>query len=301
VLDHVARRLAGLDDLLAFHAARRIEDENHVLGHHFARLDARRNEQDEEAVLACRLIAQQVQADLLRRDGVVQLEVVQRRAVGLEAGRGVEVVGPAEADAVAGRVEGADGLVGRQFDANTLLLRRRVAVDAGRLRVDVAEGAVVGRQQRRVLDLDQPFVARWDGEDVGLDGVLADVLQQGGVAQLAHDGVVDAAGLVLAQQLGLDGHAVYPHRQLADGRAGGQRKVVGSFQQPVVGVAEELLDVGRGHLVGDGHADALIGDLQPVHVPDGRRAEVKADRLVNGRDDRYLGDARLRNLILRPR
>ena len=301
MLDHVGCRLLGLDHLLALHAAAGVQHQDDVAGDDLARLDARRDQQQEETVLSGFLVGEQAEADILRRDGVVELEVIGCGHVGvLVAHDGAEVAWPVDGHAVAGRIEGADGLVGTQLDADGLFIERRLGVQAGRLGIDVMERAVLGRQQVAVRDLDLAFRAGRDGEDIGLDGVVAHILQQRRVAQLAHDGIVDGAGLVLGQDFGLDGHAVDPHGQLGDGRAGRQREEVRTLQHPVVGVAKDLLNVGRCDLIGDGHIDALVGNLQSFHVPDrrGNRAIDADRRLVDGRRDNRFGCDLRRRLIL---
>ena len=124
------------------------------------------------------------------------------------------------------------------------------------------EEAIVRGQDLAVFNLDAPLVAGRDGENVGLDGPCAHILQQGRVAQLAHNLVVDGAGLVGVQDFGLDGLAVDPHGELGYRRAFRQREEIGAFHHPVVVVDEELVDVGGGHLVLDGDVYALVGDGQ---------------------------------------
>ena len=90
--------------------------------------------------------------------------------------------------------------------------------------IDVVDQAVIDFQHLGIGNLDAPLIAGGDGEDIGLDDIVPDVFQQGGVAVLAYDLVIDAAGFLGPQDLGVDGLAIDPHRQLIDSSTVRQRE-----------------------------------------------------------------------------
>ncbi len=267
VLDHVAGCRLRLRHLLAVHAAGGVHNQYDILGDdgRGVYFNRRRYQQQEEAILPGLLVAQQVQPDLVRRHAVVQLEI----AVGVDrpffiAYDGAELRRPVHRDLVTGRVDGANGLVGRDLNPDALVFQRLVGVEIGGLRIDVANQAAFAGQYLTVLDGNPAFLVRRNREDVGLDRVHADVLQQGGIAQLADDFVVDSPRLAGAEDLGLNRRPINPHGQLADRCPGRQWEQVCAFHDPIIIVNEELLHARDGYLAGNGHIHALRFHPQPI-------------------------------------
>ncbi len=66
--------------LLPLHAARGVEDQDHVLGHHLGIIDlyVRRHQQHKKAVLSALLVAEQVDTQILLGYGVVQGKILVR-------------------------------------------------------------------------------------------------------------------------------------------------------------------------------------------------------------------------------
>lgn len=117
------------------------------------------------------LVAEQVQANVFGRDGVVQFKIlVGQDVVGFVADRGAEFTRPVNSYRMAGRIDSADGLVGNNLYADALRLQRQVGVEVAGLGVNVVEEAIVRGQDLAVFNLDAPLVAGRDGENVGLDG-----------------------------------------------------------------------------------------------------------------------------------
>ena len=101
-------------------------------GEQVAEEAARRDEQQEEAIFARLTVAEQVQADVFRRDAVIQLKIlVGGDALRLVAGRGAELAVAEDGNGVARRVKGADRLVGAHLDADALRIQRRVCIQVG--------------------------------------------------------------------------------------------------------------------------------------------------------------------------
>ena len=108
--------------------------------------------------------------------------------------------------------------------------------------IEVGDAAVVFFQYFVVGNLDPFAAAGLDGEDAHAEYAAPVIFQQGGVAQPAHDVLVDAPGLGGVEQLGPGLAAVDPHAEIIDDGAGGQREQVVAFQAGGVGVVELLVD-----------------------------------------------------------
>ncbi len=143
----------------------------------------------------------------------------------------------------------------------------------GAQRVEIGDGAVVFFQDLVIGDLD-PFPAvGLDGEDAHPEHAAAVVLQQGGVAQPAHDILVYAPGLGGVEKLGPGFPAVDPHAEVPDHGAFGQGEQVIALEAGIVGIVELLVDDGGGQLPLDRDADIVPYHLQrkgrgrPRHRP----------------------------------
>ena len=109
MLDDVQRRLFGLRHLFPFHAARGIDDQNHIFGDDLIHLHAGGDQEQEEAILARFAVAEQIQADIFRRDGVVQFKIFVGGDVGVFiTGHGAEIPIAVDGHGMAGRVDGPD-------------------------------------------------------------------------------------------------------------------------------------------------------------------------------------------------
>ena len=108
----VLQRLLGSPDLLSRHAARRIDHKAHILVDHFVggHFDLGSDHEHEEPVLALLPVCQQIEAEVLLREGVVQEKVsIEQALVFLEAHDGLTVALAADAHLVGRGVHGFDG------------------------------------------------------------------------------------------------------------------------------------------------------------------------------------------------
>ena len=113
VVQHKAQGLFGLLDLVSAHRARDVEHQEHVLGDDLVgvHVDLGRSQQQEESLPpAVWLVAEQVDANVLWRDSVVEHEI----AVGLDvvlliADDGIVIAPPDDVHIVAGAVDGLHG------------------------------------------------------------------------------------------------------------------------------------------------------------------------------------------------
>ncbi len=109
----------------------------------------------------------------------------------------------------------------------------------------------------------------------------ARVLQQGRVSQPAHDLLIGSTCRLGVQDLGFDSGPVYPHGEVGNRRALGDREEIGALRHPVVGVVKDLVDVRRGDLILDRDVDLVGSDDELVGDDDGGRAggDIAARRL----------------------
>ena len=109
--------------------------------------------------------------------------------------------------------------------------------------------AVVVAAELRVAERDGSFGAGRNREDAGFEHAGADPFQQGGVAVLADDLFVAAAGIILREQLGLVFFAVDQQRELVDRSVIRKRKYERGFHRLAAGVLERLRDLDLGDLI----------------------------------------------------
>ena len=96
--------------------------------------------------------------------------------------------------------------------------------------VAVAVAVALERQHLRVGDLDPLLGVRRDREDAGLEDVAAGPFEQARVALLAQDRLVDLAGPLLLDDVGLDQLVADPHAEAGDRRVLRQREVEHAFE-----------------------------------------------------------------------
>ena len=102
---------------------------------------------------------------------------------------------------------------------------------------------------------------------------------------LAEDRLVDLAGPLLLDHVGLDQLVADPHAEAGDRGVLRQREVEHALQ-PAVGVVDErFLDDGAGDLVADVDRHLVVADRQR-HVAAVDLGHQRADRLVDGRGPR---------------
>ena len=183
-------------------------------------------------------------------------------------------------NAVAGRVNGFQRALGVEFDFHADVLDGCGGKLFSVERIQVAHEAVVGLEHLRVGERDPFVAARFDGEDADLEHVPPCVLQQGWVAHFADDILINTAGLVGQQKLGLDRLAVDLHRELVDLRAGWHREQIRTLKALIVGVVKLLIDCGRRNLAGNLDVDMMVHDLQRRELVVGGRAGA-VGRIVN--------------------
>ena len=265
VLHAERQRLLRLLQLRTGHRSGSVEHEGHILGHDFGvlRIDARRGEQEEVAVLSGILVGEKIQAKVVLLLCEEKLEV----GVGLHVARFV-------ADS---RLRSAVAFdfhpMARRVDGFQETLRFEIDLEADGLdglggeffrveREDEIYQSRVGLQQLRVGQGDALAAVWFDGKDADFEEIAPGIFQQRGIAQAAHDVLVDAAGFVGGQQFGLHGLAVDLHREFVDLRALGNRKQEGAFKLAWVGIIELLLDGRGGQLVLNLHVSLGVADLQ---------------------------------------
>ena len=121
---------------------------------------------------------------------------------------------------------------------------------------------------------------RFDREHAGLEDVAARPFQQAGIALLAQDRLVDLAGPLLLDDVGLDQLVADPHAEAADRGVLRQREMEHAFQ-PAVGVVDErFLDRRAGDLVADVDGDLVIADRQRHVAAVGQLGDQRAERFV---------------------
>ena len=269
-------RLLCLGDFFAGHGAGSVQHKRHVLQHHLALrgLHPGRSQEQEIAVLAARFVGEQVQAEVLRFRRKVEREIgVWLDIGGLVTDGGFVGSVAFDLDRMAGRIDGFEGLFGFQvhFDADVLdrfggkLLR----VEG----IDIADHPGVGGEHLGIGKGDALAAVWLDGENAHFEDIAAGVFEQGGVLQFAHDVLVNGAGLVGGQQLGLDLLAGDLHGELVNLAAFGDGKQVGAFQPLRVGIVEFLVHRGGGDLPVNFDVDVMVSDFQgrirPGHRPPG--------------------------------
>jgi len=300
VLQAETQRLARLVQLVPIgHRARRIEHEHHILGNGRAGLHGagRRGQQEEVAAgpIASVAVRQQVEADIMRiLRGEEQLEVrVGAGIAGLETDHRVLRAVARDLDGVTRRVQRRDRPAARQIHLDRDCLDRGGRELLRVQRIGVRHEAIVAAQQLRVLELNPLLAQRLNWEDADLEQALPGVLQQGRIARLAHDVLVDLPRLVRVEQFRLDLLAVDVHREPVDLRAARNREQVGALERLVVRVVESLVHLRNRNLVGDLHGQVVIPNLQRrkrvVARPRARRPDDR--RIVNNDETIGTGDS----------
>ena len=131
---------------------------------------------------------------------------------------------------VAGRIDGFERALGVQGHGDVEIFERCGGKFFGAQWQGVADEAVVGFEQLCVGDFDALGAVGFDGIDAHFEDVLRGVFEQGGVAHLAHDVLVDATRFVGIQQFGFDGVAVDLHGEFVKLRALGHGKQERAFE-----------------------------------------------------------------------
>ncbi len=293
--ERVAHRSLGLVHGLAHHRAGRVDDEDHLLGRHLARLDRPRRLQRQHE--GPRLPARRLMSDHRgHRAGAGQPIPHLNRAVGHLVGVGqldprLAGLGVLDLELVRRRVDLEDlrSRPQRELHADAVLQRdaggrdrrvdrRLVRVERHRPRWHVArpddgrEGkrplACVVGDRRGVVKRHVHLLARHDVRDALLEEVGPLLLGQGGVAPLLDRLLVLLAGGLLLADLGLDEAPPDDEPHAVDRRIVGQREAVDALERLVEGVYEGLRDHHRrvaGHqLPGDVGVLHREGALRPV-------------------------------------
>ena len=220
----------------------------------------------EVAVLPLVRVGQQVQAEVLLGDAVVELEVaVQQGAVLLDADHGLVVALARDADFVRRRIDALDRLGGVELHAHGEVLQRARGGLAGAQRVNELVEAGLELERLRIGQLHLLLAVLRHGVDAHAEEVAAHVLQQAGVLHAADDILVDAARLPLLHQLAAGALAVDIEREVRNRGAFRQREDVHRLQVAVHAVFEGLLDLDIRHAVLDLDIHTLALDGQRRH------------------------------------
>jgi len=201
--DDLFRGLFDLFERAARHAAGTIDDERHfALESVGVPGDARRDagEQQEIAAADGRIgVAEERGGDTVALQQRREAEGARlQAALGFDLERDVARIVALHDQFMAGRVDGGDGAFRPDIDVD---LPRRLHVERLAARQHVVEAVDVrGKNvligERHLLD-----ATGGHGEDARADDVVAGELEQRRIARPPHDGVVDAARLLLAEQL----------------------------------------------------------------------------------------------------
>ncbi len=265
VIQHELRGSAGLFPLFALHRAGAVQHHDHVLRDHPLGFDFdRRCDQRHEEAIVRRAFAvgEQVQVDFIAGQAVVQAEIVTFVRVARLVPHHKRLVALAvDGDGVGGRIDGADRIVRLHLHVDAETAHRQVRDMIDPQRIDVVDQPLIDFQQLGIFDFEGALAAGRDREDVGLDGVRADVFEQRRIAHLLHDGRVDLLSFFFFQNLGPVGLAVDAHHQIGDRHAARQRKHVGAFGVAPAFVGEHLLDAGARDLVHDLDAHPVRTDI----------------------------------------
>ena len=135
--------------------------------------------------------------------------------------------------------------------------------------VNVLDQPSLHREHLAVLQLDAPFPVGGNGEYPRLESVPSHVFEEGRVFAAAHNVLVDAAGLVLVEELAFQLLPVHPHRELRDGRLLRQGEDVSALHLVARFVDEDLVHVSGSHLVLDSHLHPVVFDSQVGNLGDG--------------------------------
>ena len=288
LVQHKAQRFLRLLDLFTAHGARHIKHQDHIFGNHplCVHLDLGCSQQQEKAIAPpVWFVAQQVDAHILGRDGIVEHKIAIRLDVVLfVADDGIVVPAPHNVHLVAGAIDRLQGLLAADRHVDHYLFQGPGRELFGVQGIDVFYQAVVHLQHLAVFQLDAPLAARGNGIDAGLEGIAAHVLQQRWIAPPPDDVLVDTACLVALQHLALQLFAVHPHSELADGRLLRQGEDIGTLHLKSPFVDKHLVDVCRRHLVFDGHRHPMIFDRQVGHLHDGHVGGRHRDNDAVGQD-----------------
>ena len=272
---HLQRRGSGLLQLLAGHAAGTVEHKNDLaLERAGGRRFQRRARQQEEITAAdLRIgIRQQRRGDALSFEQVGQPERARLgRRVGGDARGDLGCADPRGFQFVARRIDRGDRRP--RLDAHRDVPGNMV-VDGLRARQRVVNPVAVGREQMLIDDADLLRRARLDGEDARTDETVADKFEQGGIAGLGHDFVVEFAGFFTGEKLGC---------RFAGGALkieAAQRRLLRHWDdhlrfEPCAGVVGKAdVERGGGDLFEDLHGNGHLGDRHRA-----RRVGRKSSRL----------------------
>jgi len=281
MIQDVAHGALGLRQFVPPHAPGSIQNDVHVLGRRVLALGHRaRGEQEQEvAVLAGVPVTEEVGRHFRVTGRVVKAKVGGRRdiLVRIDHERGVGAFA-GDGDVVARRVDVLQRGVRGDVHLHAHAFQRAGREALGAERVHVAHQAAVACQYLAVLDLDALLTPGGNREDAGAEGVLADVLEEGGILPAPYDVLVDAARLVRVEHLGLQPRAVHPHGKGVDARPGRQGEDIVALKVIGALVHEHLVDARHGDLSLDRHRNVMVLDGQA------------AQRHVRPLDGRYRDD-----------
>ena len=144
----------------------------------------------------------------------------------------------------------------------------------------IAIRAAAQRQHLGVGDRDAFLRLGRNGEHAGLEQVAAGPFQQARVAALAEDGLVNLAGALFLDHVGLDEPVADPHAEAGNRGVLRQREVKDALQRGTGMVDERFLDGGAGDLVADVDRHLVVAD---------RKRHVAAVYLGHQRAQRFGG------------
>jgi len=154
--------------------------------------------------------------------------------------------------------------------------------------IEIFNQTVVAGQKLGIAQADAFLAARRDGKNAQAIESPAGVLEQRRVALFADDLFIEAARLGGVEQFGLGGAAVDIHGKPVELAAARDREEIGALELERVGIIENLIDLGHGHLVFDPHRDVVIAHFKRGH---GRREMGRKRRARRpGDDDHAVGE-----------
>ena len=156
--------------LFTFHRAGSIEHQRHIFFDNLLGVYIGGYQQSEEAIFSAFFEAEQINPHIISRNAVEDAEIGGRQYIEiLPANQGVETTIAVNADRVTGRVDGFDGLTGRDINGNGNILKRAMREALCTKRVDILNQTIINGQDLAVLDFDAARIAGVNGKDAGLE------------------------------------------------------------------------------------------------------------------------------------
>ena len=245
LIQHKFRRIARLHDFFALHRTRCVENENHIFRHHLLlfHLHFRIHEEQEKAVgTRIRFVRQKRRANCIFGNTVIKDKI----AVGFHVrcfvtDARVKIVFARNGNIVRRRINCLER--GSRFqihiDAHTAQRLRRKFFR--RKRVHIFHQPVFRFQNLRVRNVHAFFAVRRNRKNARLERAASDIFQQRGIALPPHDAFINLARLFAVQDLALQTHAIYVHREIGNCRVVGQRKNVRAFQNGIAVIHKNLI------------------------------------------------------------